>query len=780
MDISMANGSTLSLENRTQIRANELSTLLDNPYAHPITLLSLDCFDTLLWRNAAIPRDIFYMMQQRPVFKSLSVTAYQRIQAADKAYRAKQITEAHQEITLADVYANFSHLTVAQQNALIEEELLTEMEALYAFPPMVALIRQAHKKGIKIIVMSDTYFRHYQLRRFLAKCLPPDVYAMISDVFCSCEFKQAKREGGLYEIMLRQYTIAPQTVLHLGDHYHSDLESARRYGLRALHFLQYDAKSRELLNMQAHSGSLLGLTNPALPDFRLPRYQPFAGVFSLTETHAPTPEHLIGYMTYGPVLYTFADYIVREVAELKRLGKRPKVFFLLRDAFLLAKACEAFAGEPVGKNVHLRKFVVIAAQFRTKEDVIQYLSTITPQYFNYWVICEQLLLPKEVSAAIIQAAHENSNPKIAFYQLICRDDVLQVVFKFSAEYRARLKRYVEKELQLEQGDTAVLIDIGYAGVTQHFLTKTLQNEIDVEITGRYLVRSHEPDRPLAHSLMTSTACDHGLFEQCCTYQQGAVINYDEAGNPIFDALRLSEAQYARVAAIQAECLRFIADAKRYLQQTSLTLSPTILQTNAIAVFRQFLYLPIADEVQYLQIFQHDKEMGEDLKRTIFNLTRGEASLRESQTAFDIHPYEARAHSIESSLGLLVQRCLNLPWSNEEISFRRELLNVLIMQGTEHRQLQLTAYGTHDGFYVLTVTLPPHVQIGILFGHSYQWVQFGEIKLVSGSEKKIIFNEMTDRGHQLYECVSTTMSFLMLASTPENAGEAVYKIVFRPI
>ena len=40
------------------VTAAEIATLLDHAPASA-NILSLDCFDTLVWRNAHIPRDVF-------------------------------------------------------------------------------------------------------------------------------------------------------------------------------------------------------------------------------------------------------------------------------------------------------------------------------------------------------------------------------------------------------------------------------------------------------------------------------------------------------------------------------------------------------------------------------------------------------------------------------------------------------------------------------------------------------------------------------------------------
>ncbi|RWM23738.1 hypothetical protein, partial [Mesorhizobium sp.] len=60
---------------------------------------------------------------------------------------------------------------------------------------------------------------------------------------------------------------------------------------------------------------------------------------------------MIGYMSFGQVLYAYARFLMDEVEALQQQGKRVRVFFLLRDAYLLSAACEAYARKPVGKLV---------------------------------------------------------------------------------------------------------------------------------------------------------------------------------------------------------------------------------------------------------------------------------------------------------------------------------------------------------------------------------------------------------------------------------------------
>ena len=179
---------------KSQVQAAGVSSIL-NSTGDKIKVLSLDCFDTLLWRRTATPRDIFYAMQKRPLFQSSGVTAYQRIKAAAKAYRHKFITEGTRQITLNDIYRNFTALSLDQQLALAQDELQTEIENCYAYSPFVELIRAAKLRGMKVVIVSDTYLTEAQLRLLLQHHLPSDVMSAIDTIIVSCEYHISKSEG---------------------------------------------------------------------------------------------------------------------------------------------------------------------------------------------------------------------------------------------------------------------------------------------------------------------------------------------------------------------------------------------------------------------------------------------------------------------------------------------------------------------------------------------------------------------------------------------------------
>lgn len=90
-----------------QCYANQLPGILANP-DHGVKLLSLDCFDTLIWRRVSHPTDIFFLTQDQPAFRAISMDATLRVRAEKRARQIKESETGKKEITLQDVYLAYN------------------------------------------------------------------------------------------------------------------------------------------------------------------------------------------------------------------------------------------------------------------------------------------------------------------------------------------------------------------------------------------------------------------------------------------------------------------------------------------------------------------------------------------------------------------------------------------------------------------------------------------------------------------------------------------------
>lgn len=786
------------------VRAFELKSALDR--FGGIKVLSLDCFDTILWRKTVAPTDVFYDLQQKPFFQSLGFTASLRINAESRARQLKNLNLQGNEVNLAEIYKeSFPHLTLDQLNQLAEEELLTEMESCYAFPPIVELIRSAHKRNIKIIIASDTYFNEKQLRSLLQSTLPADVYSAIHQVFTSCDYGRPK-VNGLFANIIHTLKQSAESILHLGDNHTADYLAPRAMKINALHFLHEDECVADILRLQAASGKItdtsIGVLNPLV--------SPFRGILAGAKISADMPEKLIGYASIGPILYSFAQFICHEIEELQRSKKSVKVAFLMRDAYLPSLACEAFAGKVVGTRIQISRFASYAASFRSTEDIDRYF--IDMEQSNRFVdLSRQLLLPEKVSEPIIKKALASANPVAEFISLIHRPDVTRIILNKSAEYRARLMLYLKKELDLQTGDTLVLVDLGYCCTTQRRLTPVF-TEMGIEVVGRYLIALRTPGWEHARrGFLDPSNSDNramqmlvlfiSLFEQLCTTNEKSVIDYDDKGNTICSEKTMSDKQHAKLLEIQSECLRFIRDAKEFFAQVNTVFSAKMFRQVVLSELCRMLFLPTEIELKYLQTFEAEMNLGTNDMLQMFDPEKGQTSLRRRgmfyieknmrsiRTNF---PAELRAAGFEYTLSFMTQHRLALDFKMKDMALRKVSVPVVFMRGSERHVTQVEAVATHDGYFALW--LPAGLKVSIQLGKLYQWFQIESAELIVMEafikQKEthntvdgmnfVALDNITEKDNTLFECHSDSGAVVLDPSPLINPANLIFRLVFRPV
>ena len=141
---------------KIEIRAYELTQLLDR-LPDGVTTLSLDCFDTLLWRTVNAPRDVFAALDLP------GGGVEPRSWGELGAYRVAA-NRGTPRVTLHDIYR---HMLPRASDAEIEQRVTTELKLeaqhCFAFAPTVELMRRAKARGLEVVIVSDMYLSHAQL-----------------------------------------------------------------------------------------------------------------------------------------------------------------------------------------------------------------------------------------------------------------------------------------------------------------------------------------------------------------------------------------------------------------------------------------------------------------------------------------------------------------------------------------------------------------------------------------------------------------------------------------
>jgi FMN phosphatase YigB (HAD superfamily) len=792
-------------QSNDKIDTSKLPNLLDRYHAS-INVLSLDCFDTLLWRQTAAPVDVFYTLQNQADFLAAGLKASMRVSAEARARQHKLFNSQGSEVTLADIYAaHRPGLTPDVLDALARAELAAEMATCYAFPPMVKLIQQALHRGMKVIIVSDTYFSEAQLRELLAKALPADVMASIDHVFCSSAYQKSKMNG-LFTDVIRTVKQPAETFLHLGDNLTADYIAPRSLKMQALHFVREAECMTDLYRLQTIAASIV---DPSLRSTRAIA-SPFRGVFAAAQFAGNKPETFIGYASLGPLMYTFAQFIREEVEEIRSLGKKPKILFLMRDAYLPSLACEMLVGEPIGHRVRISRFAAFAASFQTVGDIDRYLVNVI-QSQRFTDITRQLLLPDKVAEPIIKTALKSPDPTAEFVRLLHRKDILKIIFTKSTDYRQRFIRYLEKDIELTQGDTLVFVDLGYSGTAQQQLAPIFQR-MGVEVVGRYLIALSTPN-PLVErrGLIEASWCDEkvmhmlvghiAILEQLCTANEKSVVNYDQAGNILCSDVSMQAEQQSCLTRIQSECLRFISDAKKFFAALSHHTDWRDLREVVMVEIARMIFLPTTAEMQCLEAFQFDVNMGTNDIHRLFDLNQGLTGLRQrglfymeknSKTKRTNYPAELRAAGFELAMTSMIQNRLGLEIKPQDMLCRQEIIEARLHYGQEMDTVPLEAMATHDGYF--SVWAPAGTAVSLFIGKKYHWIQLESATLIeteafiqqkeSGGQRDAMpylhFEGMLLHSGGLLECGSDAGVIVMKMDASLPPLNYIFRLVFRPL
>ena len=126
-------------------------------------ILTLDCFDTIFWRRVKTPHDIFYLLQEHPLYKQYGFSASDRGGFESQARLTQKALNNSTEVRLEDIYRHGLQLrgVVDKDGAIVQRlvalEIAIEIEHGVLFKPLCALIERAQRKGCKVVVVSDTY-----------------------------------------------------------------------------------------------------------------------------------------------------------------------------------------------------------------------------------------------------------------------------------------------------------------------------------------------------------------------------------------------------------------------------------------------------------------------------------------------------------------------------------------------------------------------------------------------------------------------------------------------
>ena len=708
------------------VRAYELEGLLDR-LPEGIEVLSLDCFDTLIWRGTSAPVDVFADL-------SLPGSSVGGRMLAEHAARLRAMsTTGAKEIKLREVYE--FHYPSADADTLdkaVEHELAQERKHAFAFAPTMALVREAKRRGLKVVIVSDMYWSEPQLRAHIAATAGDDLLASIDRIFVSSEFGIGKCDG-LFTHVLAELEIAPEKIVHVGDNHSADYIAPARHGIHSVHLQQFERDAEQRLRMEAISAIMLDPAARATqPICQMHRAQ-------IALRSACEPASALGHDVMGPVMHSFALWLKDELDTASAtLGKPVRPLFVMRDGYLPFLAFDKMYPEAGAAKVELSRYVAFRASIQDATALDYYLTEWASQLPVY-LMAKQLMLAKHEYAQFVKGDTEEEL-RFSFARAARRPELRAKIVERCRAFTQKLVTHLNS-LGVAQGDAVMLVDIGYNGTVQNILTPVLQESMGLDVLGRYLflretqvarldkrgmldIRNY--DFRALHALSSSVI----VIEQLCNVAQGSTIDFAADGSPIREEVDAKAAHSKTRDAVQAACLTYIEESGKGLHRAPASDSLDARRSAAAAALARLFFLPSANEVELFEQFDFDMNMGTASTQRLIDRNTTDRDLRCRGIGFGsgrgggrFFSAELQEQGLPTGLGMFAAARFDLDVRLADYDSGGIEVPVITIAGTDHLLKNYTATRTVDGYYRLQVPITSGKHgFGIQLGQVCSWVQ----------------------------------------------------------
>lgn len=469
--------------------------------------VTIDIFDTLLIRRTHDPDQV-----KRPVARFIAdlAMAEQIDISARRVWQIRNEIEARHRIENGSQHPDHeAHYDDFMDETLREifgdryaTDLLTrvgdyEMEIEQAFQvprqTLVDWIRFAVDENKQCFLVSDIYLPATYLKRLVSD---KGLTALFTDVISSADSFNAKASGAAYPLLKEKFSLDPERWLHIGDNPISDGVRPSQFGLKALVLRDVSEKHRKGIARSIHAKA--GVSHFWRGRNTLQLMQPLEA-----ENEDRTPLYVDGYNFFGFLL----GYFTLSLLERCRKKNISHLFFCSREGWSLREYWQRAAPilspvDPLPSTSYLYVSRLSLARASCADNGLTALSAnsalLPAENRDLTDVCRVFGLDLEPLRPLIHEAGLSETdpigpmspgvtPKIrrAFLDLLENRAFQDEVRRQARPARQRVERYLEQEGFFEHRDVA-LVDVGWLGTIQHYLTSAL---------------SHRKDAPNVHGML---------------------------------------------------------------------------------------------------------------------------------------------------------------------------------------------------------------------------------------------------------------------------------------
>jgi predicted HAD superfamily hydrolase len=458
-------------------------------------LISLDVFDTAIFRKVLNPTDIFNIVEEQVGhdFKTIRMAAQDRMRRKDIYYN------------LIDIYKESAFPFNPK------EEIKAEYNNCKANP---YVLNMYNNTDADFIFISDMYLPATVIKSMLEKCgyKNPQVYV-------SCEYRALKGDGKLF--IKVEKALNRRISKHVGDNYYADIVGAKKAGIPEVEFIGPPVYNKEIVT-------------PPLQNVKLRK------LLIDNELREASIEEKIGYM-FAPLILAFTQSVLDEATD------KQTIYFNARDSFLMY-----IVARWILKTKKKIKYCRFSRKSCLLSDVITHLS-ITHQLnspsLHFFKIQRAKSLRDFLKLYNISEDRDFSDiyrefgidldTDIEFHNrrpLIIERLLIKCQEEFYSKVRVERKNFLAylKRIGIKNND--IFVDLGYAGTIQGIIKRIS----GIDLKGRYINTYDSTGKYMGHIFEKKSFLPVGLMrsyggaviEVIFTEGIGTVVGYEADGKPI--------------------------------------------------------------------------------------------------------------------------------------------------------------------------------------------------------------------------------------------------------
>ncbi|MHB1533665.1 MAG: HAD family hydrolase [Acidimicrobiales bacterium] len=607
-----------------------------------VSLLCLDVFDTLLWRRVPRPSDAFVLLARRLADKGYLSTwhtpvSFRRLRMAAELRAREDALRRHHgtEVSLREIWAFLapSVLDGVDPEVAVDVEVNLEHEITIADLDVADLARSAWEQGVRVALVSNTYFSAQQLAVIIDR---PELETLrLASIYASSDHGVHKANG-LWPVVVGDAGVAPGRILHIGDDPQSDVAVPASLGVRTLHLPYLDAG---LAGVMEREGSQVA-ADAALSEIFVDEHDGDSGLTGLrakTVARAALSSRdddlavswRYGAAVCGPVLAGFADWVHRRLEE-QRVSTG---WCLMREGELLAEMVNrvemvrssGITARPLWASRYLTARAALQRgdihELRAALMVRRIRPTVGEFLTNLGLSLAEV---PEARGVVSKRMEQQDFVEDLLGTLTGTDQLRSRIVAEAAAARQRLLRYLRSEVG--EPDVLALVDLGWAATIQGHLASvlasagwptrtiglylatnrgTVNRALDgLHIEG-FLTQNGEPGRALDQISRSPE-----VIEQLCLAPTGSILDFDAEGQPILDDTAVDPVQAVSKLTAQQGVRDFQTEWLRYERRASGWRRPTGSERpNLLEILRASIIKPTGEEARVFGGWTHEDNFG---------------------------------------------------------------------------------------------------------------------------------------------------------------------------